>query len=204
MVLPYDILCVCDIYAQQLYDSSCVRCKCHVIELRLKIVFISFTMSAKGQKDEKADLIDQFISLKQKYQELFYTHEQTKSENEHLKQKICELKKENEELKSSSDTNVHRENKQLIAKVKQMRRSSCALIVTPQKSPTKCEKQSKKEESEEEYEVEQILKHRGKKGNREFRVRWKNYDKENDTWEKESVLSCPVILNAYKKKHRIA
>lgn len=98
---------------------------------------------------------------------------------------------------------MHRENKQLVAKVKQMRRSSCALVVTSQKSPTKCEKQTEQKEKEtEEYEVKQILKHRGKKGSREFLLRWKNHSEE--TWEKESVLPCPAMLSKYKKKHRIA
>lgn len=148
-------------------------------------------------KAEKADLIDQYISLKQKYQELFYKHEEKKTENDHLKQQIRELQNENKELKSLSDTNVHRENKQLIAKVKQLRRSSCAVTVTPIKS-------SPKREKKEEYEVEKIVKHRGRKGKREFLVRWKNFSNDQDTWVKETDLSCPAILKNYKEKCRIA
>lgn len=145
-------------------------------------------------KAEKSDLIDQFISLRQKYQALFYKHEETKSENIHLKQQIQDLQNENKELKSSSDTNVHRENKQLVAKVKQLRRSSCAVIATPQKSSPKREKQTV-------YEVENIVKHRGRKGKREFQ---KNFSSQHDTWVREADLSCPAILNKYKVKYRIA
>lgn len=145
-------------------------------------------------KAEKAALIDQFISLKEKYQVLFYEHEESKSANENLKRQIEVLQNENTELKSSSDSNIHRENKQLLAKVKQLRRSS----FIPQKStPVKREKES-------DYEVEKIVKHRGKKGKREFLVRWKNFGKADDTWVKETDLSCPAILNEYKVKHRIA
>lgn len=100
-------------------------------------------------------------------------------------------------MKSSSDTNVHRENKKLVAKVKQIRRSSIAVTVTPHKSSPKPEKQNN-------YEEENIVKHRGKKDKREFLVRWKNFSKEHDTWVKETNLSCPAILNKYKVKYRIA
>lgn len=148
-------------------------------------------------KAERADLIDQYISLKGKYQVLFYKHQETKTENEHLKKQIQELQNENKDLKSASETHVHRENKQLIAKVKQLRRSSCAATITPKKSIPKREKQ-------EEYEVENIVRHRGRKGKRDFLVRWKNFSKEHDTWVKETDLSCPTILNEYKVKHRIA
>lgn len=157
---------------------------------------------------EKASLIDEFISLKKKYQELFYKHEEMKTENKHLKRKICELQKENNEL-NQSDTNVHRQNKKLMAKVTQMRRS---IHATPQKSPIKYEKKNetgktKEDEEEEEdgqYEIEKLMKHRGRAGDREFLVRWKNFGKENDTLVKEANLSCPRLLKPYKNKHRIA
>lgn len=148
-------------------------------------------------KAEKADLIDQYISLKGKYQVLFYKHQETKTENEDLKKQIQELLNENKDLKSASDTHVHRENRKLIAKVKQLRRSSCAVTITPKKSTPKREKQK-------DYEVESIVKHRGRKEKREFLVRWKDFSKEHDTWVKEANLSCPTILNKYKVKHRIA
>lgn len=201
-------------------------------------------------KAEKADLIEQFISIKKSYQELFYKHEEVKKENKSLKQKIHEL--QNSISKSQTNTNVSRENQQLQAKVNQMRRSSSALIVTPRKTLIKTEnglsastakketRQSttpfsvtpqrsndeskierkfgsvkkvnstsqqttiKNKKKSTEYEVERILKHRGRKGQREFLLRWKNYGPKHDTWAKENALSCPTILERYKTKHNIA
>lgn len=68
---------------------------------------------------------------------------------------------------------------------------------------TRKSQENKEENNEEEvYEVEKLLKHRGKKNNREFLVRWKGYN--DHTWEKETNLSCPLILKEYAKKHRLA
>lgn len=148
-------------------------------------------------KSEKADLIAQYISLKKQHQELFFNHEELKVQYKNLKVQMDGLQKENAELKLLNETDVHRENKQLLAKVKQMRRSS-ALIVTPQNTPSQTKYKSK------EYEVEKLLKHRGRKDRREFLVRWKHFSSKYDSWERETYLSCPKILSEYKSKHNIA
>lgn len=46
-----------------------------------------------------------------------------------------------------------------------------------------------------EYEVEAIIGH--KKNN--YLVKWKGFDKSESTWECEQNLSCPKILDKYKK-----
>lgn len=61
---------------------------------------------------------------------------------------------------------------------------------------------SKKTESQE-FEVDKLIKHRGRKGNREFLVRWKGFGTTDDTWEKEQNLCLPKILNHYLKKNRL-
>lgn len=54
---------------------------------------------------------------------------------------------------------------------------------------------------EERYEVKDILKVRYRKnGLREFLIRWKNYSPNSDTWEPESNLSCPDLLEQFSKK----
>ena len=55
--------------------------------------------------------------------------------------------------------------------------------------------------NEEEYEIEQILKHRGNKKNRSYLIRWKGYSAEEDTWIRESELPhAAETLLAYKKR----
>ena len=55
---------------------------------------------------------------------------------------------------------------------------------------------------EENYEVEDIVNHRHKKGKVEYLIRWKNYNAEDDTWEPEANLDCPDKIKAYNQKVR--
>ena len=63
-------------------------------------------------------------------------------------------------------------------------------------------------EGEEEYEVEAILNHRirGQRNKRyEYFLAWKGQDATENSWEPESNLKhAPDLLNAYKKRHRLA
>jgi hypothetical protein len=43
------------------------------------------------------------------------------------------------------------------------------------------------------YEVEKILDHRGAKSNKEFLVRWKGYDSDEDSWIKEKDVTQSAI-----------
>lgn len=52
-----------------------------------------------------------------------------------------------------------------------------------------------------EYEVEQILGHRGELRSFEYLIRWKGYATEYDTWEPESTLCCPDLLREYQQAH---
>lgn len=55
------------------------------------------------------------------------------------------------------------------------------------------------EEPEEDYEVEDIVNHKTERGKTSFLIRWKGWASEHDTWEPESTLSCPEIVEKYKK-----
>lgn len=134
---------------------------------------------------EKADLIGQIIKLKKSQQVLFFKCEELTNENKKLKVELCDLKNENEQLKfeNSTSNDLIKENKKLLAKLNQLRRSSNA-NVTPNKSPRKplqeiLRKSLKNpiqetsvtlKEKSTEYEVAKLLKHRGKIGKREFLV----------------------------------
>ena len=53
---------------------------------------------------------------------------------------------------------------------------------------------------EEEYEVKDIVDHKVERGSNYYLIRWKGYTKDDDTWEAEDTLSCPDIIEKYKKK----
>ncbi|XP_065362912.1 chromodomain-helicase-DNA-binding protein 1 isoform X2 [Calliphora vicina] len=55
---------------------------------------------------------------------------------------------------------------------------------------------------EEEYEVKDIVGHKTERGVSYFLIRWKGYTKDDDTWEAEDTLSCPDIIEKYKKKQK--
>ena len=52
-----------------------------------------------------------------------------------------------------------------------------------------------------EYEVEAILRHRGKGARRQYLVSWKGYDLSEATWEPESHLAnAPDVLADYLRR----
>ena len=58
--------------------------------------------------------------------------------------------------------------------------------------------------TEEEYEVEQIVSHRGTTGRHRYLTAWKGYSSAENTWEPESNLRhAPEILGAYKRTHQL-
>lgn len=165
-------------------------------------------------RSEKLSVIQNYINLKKQYQELFYKYKVVSAKNIELNNQIVVLQKENKNLiarisenKESIEKSVLHENKSLVAKINQLHRLSTsnvtpkAVDTTPSKeSPLK---NSTSPKSSPIYEVEALLKHRGRGRIREFLVRWKGFESEDDTWEKEKNLSCPQILAKYKKKHRL-
>ena len=58
-------------------------------------------------------------------------------------------------------------------------------------------------ESEENFEVEEIVNHRYRKGKIQYLIRWKNYGAEDDTWEPHENLDCPEKISAYDKQVKI-
>lgn len=168
---------------------------------------------------ENKELIRKYITLKECHQKLYFNYQELLKENERMKNEIIVFKTEIPNADSKSDERtLARENQRLRAKVVQMRQSNqfkneTKISATPQKclptskvaikSPTKTPR-SQKQRKNNEYEVEKLLNHKGRKPNREFLVRWKNFPPDDDTWELERNLCCPKILKEYLKKKRLA
>lgn len=50
--------------------------------------------------------------------------------------------------------------------------------------------------------VESIEDTRQKNGKTQFRIRWKGYGPDTDTWENEEDLSCPNIIKTFLEKNK--
>lgn len=161
-------------------------------------------MSSSMEKlhEEKAELLKEYLQLKEEHQKLYYAHRKLMREHEKKDKEVLVLRKEVINLngiitESKENKSVLKENRNLQAKLRQIKRYS-TFEMTPKRISCKSKQQSN------EFEVEQLLKHRGRKKNREFLVRWKHFGKNYDTWEKELNLKCPLILNEYLRKNKLA
>lgn len=122
-------------------------------------------------KSDKKKIVADFIAVKKENQNLFFSLQEEKKENNRLREENIELKRIIKEMQQPTETPKKKLNDENVS------------------------------ESEIEYEVEMLLKHRKRKGKREFLVRWKNYSPSNDTWETEDRLKCPALVN-YLKQNR--
>lgn len=62
------------------------------------------------------------------------------------------------------------------------------------------EEKDEEEELEEEFEVKEILDKKITNGEEYYRIRWKGYGPENDTWEpKENLTHCQELLDEFEK-----
>lgn len=110
------------------------------------------------------------------------------SQSELAKLKTEFSKQKSHDAKILSD--LKSENSSLQAQMKQLRTG-----MSRQKSFD-----ASRDNIENEYEVEMLVGHKRLKDGMRFRVRWLGYGEADDTWEKESNLSCSKILNDYKRK----
>lgn len=53
------------------------------------------------------------------------------------------------------------------------------------------------------YEVESLLNHKFENKEHHYLIRWKGYGPDSDSWECERNLSCPKVLEKYKKQHNL-
>lgn len=148
-----------------------------------------------------ANLIEELIKTKRELQKVYFELQIKNEENNSLKKEIEEMKaKKNvkeEEKRLSESAIILRENRSLLAQVRQMKRDSIASpVIVKKKSLPRCS-------VDQQFEVDKLLAHRGKKGDREFKVRWKKFGAEHDSWKKASSLRCPLLLNSYLRKKNL-
>lgn len=58
-------------------------------------------------------------------------------------------------------------------------------------------------ESECNFEVEAIVDHKTKNGKNFFLIKWKGWKESQNTWEPQSSLNCPAILEKYRQSSKI-
>lgn len=152
-------------------------------------------------KNEKAELIQQILSAKSENQRLFLQSKRYEDDIQKLKDlnstaaaKLLILQNELEKSKQNNSKCIQRLTKQNNVYAAQIRQLQSATVNTMQNQTA---------ESESNYEVENILRHKTTKGERSYLVRWRGYSSEDDNWVKEENLFCPDILTAYKKRKRL-
>lgn len=93
---------------------------------------------------------------------------------------------------------LNRQNKTLNARIKQINQAQDQ-AASQRKNSVDCDLDREDNEPSV-YEVEKIIAHKMKGQKRYFRIRWRGYEENDDTWEPEENLTCPSILKEYLKK----
>lgn len=147
--------------------------------------------------EEKRLLVEQIVTLKTENHEHLLALKQTQTEftltNKKLELQLAnagKIQKDNE--KTIAD--LKRENQHLLARMKQQQNGLLQFNDSIKR------KQLQSEEEDKEYEVEKILNHRNVVG-RQYLIRWKGYDSDEDSWENEKNLNCAKLLNAYNRSN---
>lgn len=133
---------------------------------------------------EKQKLIEDMMVTKAENQDMYF-------QLQNKQQMVSFLENEKNELQKTLThqqqliAELTREKFALQAKIKQLMSSTSA-------NPSFIRADTNThEETNDEFEVESILDHKGKKkGLRRFLIRWKNYSPSHDSWEKECNLNC--------------
>lgn len=157
---------------------------------------------------EKQNLVQQIVSLKAESQKYLLELKNKQSECSSLFSKnqelvrqfdvqVSELDAVKKTLTIQADENMR--NKKIIL---DLSRENQLLQARNKQLQTGIDQNSQQKNSiakDVQYEVEKILEQKKQKGVWLYKIRWKGYGAEHDTWEKESNLKCPKILKAFKK-----
>lgn len=186
-----------------------------------KMNVIKVELNAQMQKNEtielqkeKQPLIDKIVSLKSENQQLALQLRNEQLEKASMLSKMQKMSKQidtqSAEMnilrsklseESAKYTKMNAENETKISNLIRAKDLLEARNKQLQKGVDQQAVANKQDEDESDednvFEVDKLVDHKMKNGIRYYLVRWSGYSKRNDTWEKESNLHCPDILNAY-------
>lgn len=141
---------------------------------------------------EKSQECDLLVSEKIKMEKLHSQRVNSmSSELNALQIETSNVKSQYSKKESENITLVH-ENQTLKARIKQLQ------AIQQQTTSASEANQMDSKNQPDTYEMEKIIDHKKRKDGLHFRVRWKNYSANDDTWEPESSLICSLC--EYKKK----
>lgn len=141
---------------------------------------------------EKSQECDLLVSEKIKMEKLHSQRVNSmSSELNALQIETSNVKSQYSKKESENITLVH-ENQTLKARIKQLQ------AIQQQTTSASEANQMDSKNQPDTYEMEKIIDHKKRKDGLHFRVRWKNYSANDDTWEPESSLMCSLC--EYKKK----
>jgi hypothetical protein len=157
----------------------------------LKLVSIYKSYPSNGPKRAKMrkDITELFsnenLSLEECYQEIFAKYQNTKSTK---KQKYTSKKRKLPQITIDCDNN-HQENNDLVEVIDLTDDQPIVQFVP--------------DESDQEYEVEKVVDKRIFKGKVEYRIRWRGYTSEDDTWEPvQNLTGCDLHVKYEQEQTR--
>lgn len=155
---------------------------------------------------EKKALVEQIVSLKSANQAIHLDLTNKQSECSSLSQQIRVLTskfnvlKEKFEVMLAESASKNIKNQQTISDLIQEKELLQALNKQLQTGiDQQRQLKDKRNDSSDVYNVESILEQKKKKGVWFYKIRWEGFGPEYDTWEKESNLHCPQILDEFKR-----
>lgn len=169
--------------------------------------------STGAWQQEKQNLVQQIVSLKSANHKIHLELTNKQSECASLSQKNQELERqigvrisESDALKKTisamlaDQATKNTQNEKINSDLRREKELLEALNKQLQTGIDQhVELKNKQNGSSDEYSVESILGQKKKNGIWFYKIRWEGFGPEHDSWEKESNLHCPQILEAFKQ-----